>query len=151
MSIRLFGLMLATAGLVTVAACDDDVTPPAPMPDLSMSVAADLSVTHDMTAPPAAQNCLKVVTCVSGCAGNAACVGACVAKGSASAVTKFNALFACAYSHCLLPDGGTLSADGGAGSCTSNMDTSANCQACVGAQAQGAGCSTELGTCLGDQ
>jgi hypothetical protein len=140
-------LALTLSLLCLVAGCDDDVAPADMMMSADMSAAADMTMsTGDMAGP---QTCLKVITCASGCGTNNTCVAACVSAGTMSAQQKFNDLFACAYAGCLLGDAG-MAVDGGAGSCSSTSDPSSECRSCVGAEAQGPDCSTQLNACLTD-
>jgi hypothetical protein len=137
MRTHLLGLTLAALGLV---ACGDDN---APAPDLASN--ADLSVTPtDLSM----FSCSQAASCVAGCGTNAACIAACVSEVTPAAAGRFQALFGCAYSFCLLAADGGVPMDGGAGSCSSTSDPSTVCLKCVTKSAQSAGCSAQLTDCL---
>src|SRR5262245_21947246 len=98
---------------------------------------------HDMTASAqdlaASENCFSVAMCALKCTSQS-CVNTCAASGTAQAKTKFQALFACGFAHCLAggssADGGAAEVDAGAAACASTSDASPTCTACVAAQAQ---------------
>ena len=142
---RLYGVLIALA-FVPFAGCGDDTAGQdmTISPDLS-GTARDMTAGRDMTA--AATTCLTIATCAAGC-GTSACITACVAAGATASQAKYQDLITCGVSHCLAGDGGTMSADGGAGSCSSAADMSAGCITCIKAKAQSAACSTEFNACL---
>jgi hypothetical protein len=146
-----------------LAGCGDDVMPapfpdftfiadmskPQPVPDMTM--APDMTMPADMAmsmADMTPTNCLTIITCASGCAGNAACQQACAAAGSPTAQQKYQALFACAYAACLPAGDGGMNSDGGMGSCSMLGDMSKACTDCVAAAAQGKMCATQLNDCV---
>lgn len=118
--------------LVAAVACGDDDAS-----DLDAG-ADDAAVAVDA---PVGASCLDIITCGSGCAGNAECQEACTAEGSPAGVAQYDSLFACAYGACTAPPEGEPA-------CSSNEDDSMACSDCVAAAAQAEGCSTELATCL---
>ena len=138
----LFGMLVALA-FTPFAGCGDD--------SATQDMAPDLSATRDMTAAvrdmtATGTGCLGIVMCAAACT-TGTCVGACVAAGSTAGQTKYVALIACARAACAVGDGG-MTADGGAGSCTSPTDASPACAQCIKAAAQSSSCSTQLNACL---
>jgi hypothetical protein len=123
---RFVSAFVIALGMTFAAGCGDDSTTMTGM---------DLSASGD--------TCLQVVMCGQACAGNVTCENACAAKGSTSAVTKYQALFGCAYGLC------TVAHDGGTAACSSNTDSSTGCLNCVISAAMGASCSAQLNACIG--
>jgi hypothetical protein len=103
----------------------------------------DATDTPDMSAAPS--TCGQIATCVLGAGGMVSAITACVAKGTAAAQMKYQALQGCAVTQCLMPG------DGGAAACTSAMDKSAGCVSCATAAGQSAACSTQLTACTSDK
>jgi hypothetical protein len=119
-------LGLALGVGLAVSGCGDDTTT---SPDLSAS----------------GTTCGVIATCILQASGNVTAIQGCIAKGSSTAMMKYNSLQTCAITAC------TTGTDAGAAKCTSATDTSSGCVTCATAAAQSAGCMTQLTACTTDK
>jgi hypothetical protein len=125
----LCGALTLGALLVAAPGCGDD-----------SGTSTDMAVAKDMAAgggDMAKRTCAMIISCVNMCsgAGLAACVTACATSGTATGMTKFNALQACAQPACY------VATDAGAPPCAD--PTAAGCQSCVTSK-----CGTQVSDCL---
>jgi hypothetical protein len=97
------------------------------------------------------EGCYAIAECAFACtAGDAACVQACIDKGTPVAQTAYAMLTTCGYGLCTGTDGGSPMGDGGSTACATATDTSAACTQCVQNGGQSTACASFVTTCANE-